>query len=31
VLGKPARQIWTKRRLPWIPQLDGVPEFDGQP
>ena len=30
-LGRPARQIWTKRRLPWIPKLDGVPEIDGQP
>ena len=30
-LGKPARQIWTKRRLSWIPKVDGVPEFDAQP
>jgi hypothetical protein len=30
-LGRPARQIWTKRRLPWIPTLAGVPEVDGQP
>jgi hypothetical protein len=30
-LGRPVRQIWTKRRLPWIPPLEGVPEFDGQP
>jgi hypothetical protein len=30
-LGRPARQIWTKRRLSWIPRLDGVAEVDGQP
>lgn len=30
-LGPPARQIWTKRRLPWVTALDGVPEIDGQP
>jgi hypothetical protein len=30
-LGQPARQIWTKRRLPWIPVLEGVPEVEGQP
>jgi len=30
-LGRPARQIWTKRRLPWVPAIHGVPEFDGQP
>ncbi len=30
-LGAPARQIWTRRRLPWIAPLDGVPEFEGQP
>jgi hypothetical protein len=30
-LGRPARQIWTKRRLSWIPKLEGVPEIDGQP
>ena len=30
-LGHPARQIWTKRRLPWVPPLDGVPEVEGQP
>lgn len=30
-LGRPARQIWTKRRLPWIPALAGVPEVEGQP
>jgi hypothetical protein len=31
VLGRPARQIWTKRRLSWIPKLPGVTEIDGQP
>jgi hypothetical protein len=30
-LGRPARQIWAKRRFSWIPKLEGVPEFDGQP
>ncbi len=30
-LGRPRRQIWTRRRFPWIPALDGVEEFDGQP
>jgi hypothetical protein len=30
-LGHPAGQIWTKRRLPWVPPLDGVPESTGQP
>jgi hypothetical protein len=30
-LGRPVRQIWTKRRLPWVPKLDGVPETEGQP
>ncbi|MBY0330306.1 MAG: GFA family protein [Acetobacteraceae bacterium] len=29
-LGRPKRQIWTKRRLPWLPRLDGVPECEGQ-
>jgi hypothetical protein len=29
-LGRPARQGWTKRRLPWLPALENVPEFDGQ-
>jgi len=29
-LGRPARQIWTKRRLSWIPKLEGVPEIEGQ-
>ncbi len=31
LLGRPARQIWTKRRLPWVPKLEGVPEIEGQP
>jgi hypothetical protein len=31
VLGRPARQIWTKRRFSWIPKLEGVPEVEGQP
>ena len=30
-LGRPARQIWTKRRLPWVPTLDAVPQVGGQP
>ncbi|WP_207538185.1 GFA family protein [Sabulicella rubraurantiaca] len=30
-LGRPRRQIWVKRRLPWVPPLDGVPEVEGQP
>lgn len=30
-LGPPARQIWTKRRLPWVCLLDEVPALDGQP
>ncbi|HWI37722.1 MAG TPA: GFA family protein [Burkholderiales bacterium] len=30
-LGRPARQIWTKRRLSWIAPLHGVPEIAGQP
>ena len=30
-LGRPKRQIWTKRRLPWVPPLDGVLEVEGQP
>lgn len=27
----PARQIWTKRRLPWVTALADVPEVTGQP
>jgi hypothetical protein len=30
-LGRPTQQIWTKRRLPWIPKLKGVSETEGQP
>lgn len=30
-LGPPQRQIWTKRRLAWVPKLEGVPEVEGQP
>lgn len=30
-LGRPCRQIWTKRRLPWVPILEGVPDVEGQP
>jgi hypothetical protein len=30
-LGRPARQIWTKRRLSWVSKLDGVQEIEGQP
>ncbi|EIF34345.1 hypothetical protein BCh11DRAFT_02147 [Burkholderia sp. Ch1-1] len=30
-LGKPVRQIWTKRRFPWMDCLDSEKEFDGQP
>jgi hypothetical protein len=30
-LGSPARQIWTKRRLPWVPAIGNVPEIEGQP
>jgi hypothetical protein len=30
-LGRPGRQIWTKRRLSWIAPLEGVPEIEGQP
>jgi hypothetical protein len=31
LLGRPARQIWTKRRLPWMPKLRDVPEIEGEP
>ena len=30
-LGSPARQIWTKRRFPWLPPLESAEAFDGQP
>ncbi|WP_158747792.1 GFA family protein [Acidisphaera sp. L21] len=29
-LGHPARQIWVKRRLPWVTTLGCVAEIDGQ-
>ncbi|NYT35578.1 GFA family protein [Allopusillimonas soli] len=30
-LGGPRAQIWTQRRVNWMPSLDGVDEIDGQP
>lgn len=30
-IGGPARQIWTKRRLSWLPVCEGVAAFDEQP
>lgn len=30
-LGEPARQIWTKRRFPWLCELDEIPAMEGQP
>ena len=30
-LGRPSREIWTKRRLAWVARVDGAAEFDGQP
>ena len=30
-LGRPARQIWTRRRLAWIAAIDGVTDIEGQP
>ena len=30
-LGPPRRQIWTRRRFPWLPAMAGTQEFDGQP
>jgi hypothetical protein len=29
-LGPPKRQIWTKRRLPWISAIGDIPEADSQ-
>ena len=29
-LETPVRQIWTKRRLPWVTDLEAVPEIDFQ-
>src|SRR4051812_19253612 len=30
-LGRPASEIWTKRRLSWMPKLDGATQMEGQP
>lgn len=30
-LGRPAREIWTKRRLAWIARIEGAREAEGQP
>jgi hypothetical protein len=30
-LGRPAREIWTKRRLSWMPKLQGAANIEGQP
>lgn len=30
-LGVPARQIWAKRRLPWVATIECASEVDGQP
>lgn len=30
-LGAPAREIWAKRRLSWMPKLQGAAEIEGQP
>src|SRR3954451_4217953 len=30
-LGAPAREIWTERRLSWMPKLQGAAEIEGQP
>jgi hypothetical protein len=30
-LGPPARQIWTRRRLPWVVAMADVPALEGQP
>ena len=30
-LGRPAREIWTKRRLSWMAKLQGAAEYQGQP
>ncbi|MBN9429042.1 MAG: GFA family protein [Burkholderiales bacterium] len=29
-LGAPSRQIWTRRRVAWLPPLQDVPAADGQ-
>ena len=30
VLGTPARQIWTQRRLPWVALDEGIETFSGE-
>ncbi len=30
-LGVPHRQIWTRRRLPWLALVHEIPSCDGQP
>ena len=30
-LGGPQAQIWTRRRVAWMPSLEGVGEIEGQP
>lgn len=30
-LGRPQAQIWARRRVGWMPSLDGVDEIEGQP
>lgn len=30
-LGRPARQIYAKRALPWVAHLSEVPKIEGQP
>ncbi len=30
-LGTPVREIWNRRRFPWIPDFEGSHVFDGQP
>jgi hypothetical protein len=30
-LGAPAREVWTRRRLGWMPHLEGAREFEGNP
>ena len=30
-LGPPAREIWTKRRLAWVPHVAGATQSDEQP
>lgn len=30
-LGRPVREIWTRRRFTWLPAIEQVEAFDGQP